>query len=633
MAAFNAEEYKQKLKTAASIDDCEKVRIPKLKEDQSFIFISYSHKDYKLVYQDLADLRESGIPFWYDEGLPAGRNWDDVVREKLNDRRCRGVIFYLSESLFLSRSIQTEIRIVCGENTRNELNFNRLDYFSVNLTDMLPSAILRKTMSAKEFPDAEDAMDAVGDWTDALRAAFPNKATYLRFSAKSHKMSLIEQIGVRFNITSIRNPYEFHSAEFLLGSATIRFENGSQYNGSFRDNRFSGQGTMEYSSGAVYCGGWENGKHSQSGRMTYPDGTVYDGEWKEGNADGVGAMIFRNGSEYRGEWKAGKRHGTGIMRSPDGAAYEGAWKNGERHGNGVMTYPDGVIYSGEWKNGERHGDGIMTYPDGAILKGNWRNGEFLSSRHISQPGNTYESDKEKSALDLHDVPTGNIEYKWEETDDAEWHSEGTKHYLPDTEHFDSDWEKTEAFSEGCKFYYSDEDYGGLEKGESQRGDLSASPSDDIYEGSRKNGEPHGNGTMRYANGNIYKGEWKNGERHGMGTMTFAGGNVYSGQWKNGERHGNGTVTYPNGNKFVSEWKNDIACGKGTYYYPDGASRSGIWDGITLLEGSGVLRYDDGSWYDGEIRNNLRHGKGVYTLPDGTVQAGIFENDIFMGFDN
>lgn len=631
MTAFSAEAYKQMLKMSTDIDDCEKVPVPKLKDGQNYIFISYSHKDFRQVYCDLADLYENGIPFWYDEGLPAGINWDDVVREKLNDPLCRGVIFYLSESLFLSQSIQTEIRIVCGENSGQDLRFRRLDYFCVNLTNMAPSAILSKTFPAKAFTDTDDRMTALVEWSQTLAKAFPDKATYLLFSGRAHKMDLIEQIGVRFNITPVRNPYEFRGAEFLSGTATIRFENGSQYNGSFRNNAFSGEGTMEYSGGAVYSGGWENGKHCHNGRMTYPDGTIYDGEWKDGSADGAGTMTFHNGSVYNGMWKAGKRHGKGIMRSLDGAAYEGDWKNGERHGIGIMTYPDGVIYIGQWKNGERHGDGTITYLDGAVLKGVWRNGELHGAGRVTQSSGTYESDIEKSELDVIDPSDTDIEYKLEGNDDAEWHSEGTKHYL-DSEYFDTNWEKTEAFSEGSKSYFDDYPDSAWEKEESLPDKFPAPPTGDTYEGSQKNGEPHGSGTMTYANGNIYKGEWKNGDRHGLGTMTFANGNVYSGQWKNGERHGKGLLTYANGSKYNGEWKNDIAYGQGTYCYPDGASRSGFWDGSELLSGQGVLRYADGSFYDGKIRNNLRHGKGVYTLPDGTVQVGVFEDDVFLGPD-
>lgn len=62
MKRFSAEAYKRKLEESTSCENCEKVPLDKLKEDSQYIFISYSHKDYKMVYRDLADLYESDIP-------------------------------------------------------------------------------------------------------------------------------------------------------------------------------------------------------------------------------------------------------------------------------------------------------------------------------------------------------------------------------------------------------------------------------------------------------------------------------------------------------------------------------------------------------------------------------------------
>ena len=160
MANFDAEEYKKQLALSSSCETCEKVPMPKLGPNDFYIFISYSHKDYQKVYADLADLYESDIPFWYDSGLPAGKNWDDVVREKMTDPYCAGVIFYLSENLFLSRSIQTEIQIACGEDGSDSGPKVKRDYFSVNLTDKSPSGILSSVFADKKFHDEEDEMMA-----------------------------------------------------------------------------------------------------------------------------------------------------------------------------------------------------------------------------------------------------------------------------------------------------------------------------------------------------------------------------------------------------------------------------------------------------------------------------------------
>jgi hypothetical protein len=179
MSDFNAAEYKKKVLSSPSINECEKIRVPEFKKDQRYIFISYSHKDYKQVYCDLADLYESDIPFWYDEWLIAGVNWDEVVRQRMNDPRCAGVIFYMSTNLFLSQSIQTEIRIVLGEDGEHDFTPRRLDYFSVNLTELSPSDIIDSVYGKKKFTDVEDKMTAKSQWSGTLAKAFPDKALAL----------------------------------------------------------------------------------------------------------------------------------------------------------------------------------------------------------------------------------------------------------------------------------------------------------------------------------------------------------------------------------------------------------------------------------------------------------------------
>lgn len=207
MANFSAEEYKKDLEGTSSIEQLGQKLFIEPRKDQSFVFISYSHKDYKLVYQDLADLRESGVPFWFDEGLPAGENWDDVVRRKMAESNCAGVIFYLSDSLFLSQSIQTEINIVLGKDDHPDAPKQQIPYFCVNLTADAPRDILLRSTRTKEFVGVDDESAATNDWFSTLSIAFPNKATYLSFSRAGHKDAPVKQINTRFNIYANYNPY------------------------------------------------------------------------------------------------------------------------------------------------------------------------------------------------------------------------------------------------------------------------------------------------------------------------------------------------------------------------------------------------------------------------------------------
>ena len=77
-----------------------------------YYFISYSHLDYKKVYSDLFDLQLNNLPFWYDRGIPAGKNWIDIASKYISPFECTGVIFYISENALTSESIVEEIKYV-----------------------------------------------------------------------------------------------------------------------------------------------------------------------------------------------------------------------------------------------------------------------------------------------------------------------------------------------------------------------------------------------------------------------------------------------------------------------------------------------------------------------------------------
>jgi len=81
----------------------------------NYVFISYSHRDYEKVYHDLAYFlynSETRVRFWYDEGLPAGQNWQEAAHAHITDPKCVGAIFYLSEDFLKSPSVLEEIRMI-----------------------------------------------------------------------------------------------------------------------------------------------------------------------------------------------------------------------------------------------------------------------------------------------------------------------------------------------------------------------------------------------------------------------------------------------------------------------------------------------------------------------------------------
>ncbi len=199
---FCADEYKKLLKNSESIQSCPKVPLPLFDDNQNYIFISYSHKDYKKVYADLADMYEAGVRFWYDKGLPAGKDWKDEVEKKLLNANCAGVLFFMSKNLFLSRSANREIEIVCNR-TKDSKNSseNALNYFSVNLTQKMPIQTLSEAMQDGSGETLDMNMISV------LCQIFPDSSTYLYYDSLEHKSELISQIRNQFGVICDENNY------------------------------------------------------------------------------------------------------------------------------------------------------------------------------------------------------------------------------------------------------------------------------------------------------------------------------------------------------------------------------------------------------------------------------------------
>ena len=69
----------------------------------------------------------------------------------------------------------------------------------------------------------------------------------------------------------------------------------------------------------------------------YNDGSVYEGTFKDGLQDGVGIYRLPSGFEYEGEWAKGQIQGKGRARYPNGSVYEGNFNAGKPDGRGRLT--------------------------------------------------------------------------------------------------------------------------------------------------------------------------------------------------------------------------------------------------------------------------------------------------------
>ena len=192
---FDVQSYLEQLNLSDNISMCDTVPIPDILDNQNYLFISYAHQDYKKVYADLAIMYREGVRFWYDRGLRAGKNWDSEVKDIIENPRCSGVIFFISESMFLSKSVNQEIDLVIGEEKQPRKN-----YFCVNLSEEQPSRILRSILRMED-----EVIDLAGldmDRISVLSRAFRDQQTYLSFSDIQHEKQLLDQICNQFDVVN-----------------------------------------------------------------------------------------------------------------------------------------------------------------------------------------------------------------------------------------------------------------------------------------------------------------------------------------------------------------------------------------------------------------------------------------------
>lgn len=77
----------------------------------SYIFISYAHKDKKEVYPIIEKLLNDGFRIWYDDGIDPGTEWDENIAKHIEE--CGYFIPFISENYLKS------------SNCKDELNFAR----------------------------------------------------------------------------------------------------------------------------------------------------------------------------------------------------------------------------------------------------------------------------------------------------------------------------------------------------------------------------------------------------------------------------------------------------------------------------------------------------------------------------
>ena len=108
---ISMEEKIHRIEETTSLNEVSLECLPPVQTDK-YYFVSYSHKDYKLVYKDIFYLQQRGFSIWYDKGMEAGKNWKETAEKYITKYNCSGVIFFMSENSILSDAIHEEIKLL-----------------------------------------------------------------------------------------------------------------------------------------------------------------------------------------------------------------------------------------------------------------------------------------------------------------------------------------------------------------------------------------------------------------------------------------------------------------------------------------------------------------------------------------
>lgn len=375
-------------------------------------------------------------------------------------------------------------------------------------------------------------------------------------------------------------------------------QNGTIYEGNFRDGVMDGEGIYFMANGDVYQGTFKRGYMCGQGvytaaLCTFPalgnsnsstslfshevrsqllftnpqketlmrlsvemlskvmQGWCYEGRFANNTCDGIGFVHFScDDVRIDGTWCAGELQSSSVkILFADSSVYEGPLVDLQPSGMGCLHYANGSVYTGQFKHGKQNGKGRYTDVTSTTCVGMFVDDELHGHAVIEYPnGMTYDGDVE------HGVPSGFGKVYWRE---------GYTPMLTEREE-GKEGDSPVASSEEKKttINYPTLDLGAMRREFRHTNSDHAGPARDgdvivlYYEGEFRNGKSHGKGHSRelikYLDENTgsveiiedtYDGEWYYGVKSGQGKLSRSDGSVFTGVFK-GNCPATGTWVYP-----------------------------------------------------------------------------------------
>ncbi len=309
---------------------------------------------------------------------------------------------------------------------------------------------------------------------------------------------------------------------------------GATYQGQWSEDQPEGWGRRVDARGSVYEGGFRRGRREGWGRAEKVGGYVYVGQWRGDQYEGHGFWRTSSGDRYVGSFQGGQPHGRGMRTRANGDHYVGQYRQNKRHGQGVEITASGRVMRGRFDNGLfqgrpgrrsaasaapaigvtaigcltgdcSNGDGIAVMRDGRVLAGHWRGGQ-------------------RTGFALDATLDGQTSASWWENGRAAGDALA--------------WARRQSTSPASLAEAAAPSAGGCTEGDCNAGRGRYVWQDGRrYEGTFREGRPHGMGRMQRPDGSVYLGEWVDGSPEGRGTLTDREGHTRDGYWKRGRYAG------------------------------------------------------------------------------------------------
>jgi hypothetical protein len=367
---------------------------------------------------------------------------------------------------------------------------------------------------------------------------------------------------------------------------TIWLENGDTYFGSIVNNQFDGYGTLHYNSNdrlnrIVFKGHWKLSKREGYGTLKFENGSKFKGTCRNDMANGPGSFFYHNREKYTGDFEDDRASGYGEFLYLNGDVYRGNWKDNVKSGYGEILYKEGEIisYKGNFEGNQRNGYGELAWRLGSSYRGNFVGGQIegfgefrfcapvgcqKQNLFLKTPGAVYTGDfkfhphKNKSYIDgqgkltklngdtltgcfAWNRPVGFFEISYACTKDLYKGNIGKS-----------------ALHNGfgtIKFKNGDSYKGNWQHGKrSGLGELTYSTTGDRFTTVWENDYPANQGILRYKNGDIYDGQWSGLTKHGFGKLVYHNGTVFTGNFCYDEMEGSGKIVNNKGETFNGNWE-------------------------------------------------------------------------------